>query len=359
MTTAIGLTDKMVTDRIKNTVDKVLFEQADVPENGSSEERTFKPTTEWMKEKYDQINQECFGGELGECEFSLFTTGKGSQGKWLGYFSIGNKNIRYRRSDRHMYVQGHYGYYSWEDEQYINKENFVRLCHPLISINTNYSGTEFAFELTLVHEMCHYYNYMRGYVPGRAHGREFLAAARLVERNSGGRYTVEKCATAEEMSNKELDPEIKYRNEKRKSSRLSKVTIVTAFVDDGTIRMYPTTLNIDSIREKVDWILNNHFKTRYEKIYVSTDNSLAQDLCSTRFRTVIGLFSRYYDITGKQDVIDKIENSPHETYTKINESIISRIISKFLNEEFGFEDDDIVKIPSGMNLGIMVPDEAV
>lgn len=361
MTTAIGLTDKMITDKIKNIVDKVLFEQADVPEDGSSEDRTFKPTTEWMKEKYDQINQECFGGELGECEFSLFTTGKGSQGKWLGYFSIGNKNVRYRRSDRHMYVKGHYGYYSWEDEQYINKENFVRLCHPLISINANYSGTEFAFELTLVHEMCHYYNYMRGYVPGRAHGREFMAAAQMVESNSGGKYTVEKCATAEEMSNKDLDPEIKARNEKRKANRIARVTIVTAFMRDGTIRMYPTTLNTEAILDKVKRYLNEPRFNNYKKVYVSTDNGLSQELCGNcRFKTVRDVFGRYYDITGKDYTVNLVENTPHETYyPQTSESIVARTISRFLKEEFGIGDDDVVEIPAGMNLGIMVPDEAV
>lgn len=323
---------------------------------GETEDRTFKPTTEWMRAKYDQINQECFNGELGDCSFSLFTTGKGSQGKWLGYFSIGNRNVRYRRTDRHMYSEVR-DFFGFCDEQYVNKENFVTLCHPLISINANYSGTEFAFELTLVHEMCHYYNYMRGYVPTRAHGREFMSAAYMVERNSGGKYTVEKCATAEEMSNKDLDPEIKARNEKRKSSRLSKVTIVTAFMDDGTVKMYPTTLNMEAIVDKVKRYVN---VTRfgYKKVYVSTDKGLSQELCATRFKTVRDVFWRFYDITGKQDVLDKIENTPHDTYTKMTESIITKSISRFLKEEFGIEDDDVLEIPAGMNLGVMVPDEA-
>lgn len=47
------------------------------------EDVKFKPTIEWMTQKYDELNQELFEGELGHCDFELFTSGKGSGGRTL------------------------------------------------------------------------------------------------------------------------------------------------------------------------------------------------------------------------------------------------------------------------------------
>ena len=38
-------------------------------------------TVEWMAKKYEEMNQQLFGGALGTCRFKFFTTGKGSQAK--------------------------------------------------------------------------------------------------------------------------------------------------------------------------------------------------------------------------------------------------------------------------------------
>ena len=43
-------------------------------------------TPQWMKQKFDEMNQLLFNGMLPECKLSLFTTGKGSQGHTLGWF---------------------------------------------------------------------------------------------------------------------------------------------------------------------------------------------------------------------------------------------------------------------------------
>lgn len=43
-----------------------------------------RPTVEWMREKYDELNSWLFGGQLGGCNFNIFTTGRGSQGGTLG-----------------------------------------------------------------------------------------------------------------------------------------------------------------------------------------------------------------------------------------------------------------------------------
>ena len=41
----------------------------------------FKPTTEWIAQKYNEMNSLLFDNKLGECNFRIFTSGKGSQGK--------------------------------------------------------------------------------------------------------------------------------------------------------------------------------------------------------------------------------------------------------------------------------------
>lgn len=50
------------------------------------ETRGFRPTVEWMRQKYDEMNQELFGGSLRECHFDIFIKGKGSEGRRLGFF---------------------------------------------------------------------------------------------------------------------------------------------------------------------------------------------------------------------------------------------------------------------------------
>ena len=42
-------------------------------------------TVEWMAKKYEEMNQQLFGGALGACRFKVFTTGNGSQVKNYEY----------------------------------------------------------------------------------------------------------------------------------------------------------------------------------------------------------------------------------------------------------------------------------
>ena len=50
-------------------------------------------TVERMAEKYEEMNQQFFGGALGAGRFAVFTTGRGSQGGTLGWFKITGKGI--------------------------------------------------------------------------------------------------------------------------------------------------------------------------------------------------------------------------------------------------------------------------
>lgn len=57
------------------------------------------------------------------------------------------RNLRYNRYDRRLYkvING--------EKIYVNHENFVALANPEIELNGNKLGSEWAFMVTLVHEM--------------------------------------------------------------------------------------------------------------------------------------------------------------------------------------------------------------
>ena len=84
------------------------------------ETRSFKPTVEWMAERYNEANQKLFNGALGECDFNVFTTGRGSQGGTLGWFKIAARGIMVDRHSRKMFKQG------W-DRVYVDRKNFVEI----------------------------------------------------------------------------------------------------------------------------------------------------------------------------------------------------------------------------------------
>ena len=193
-------------------------------------------TTEWMAKAYQRMNQELFNGELGDCDFGVFTTGKGSQGGTLGWFKISNRNVRVDRYSRRMLVRN-----GWGERTDIDASNFDRLCRPKIELNGNYTATEEALLGTLVHEMCHYYTYMRGICPKRGHGPEFYAIGRRVAAASNGRFTIQRLATAEEMSQYELSAEMQAKRDTRLANKKAKVSAVFVFTESGKVEMTITS----------------------------------------------------------------------------------------------------------------------
>ena len=261
----------------------------------------FVPTVEWMAKKYWEMNEQVFNGELGDCDFGVFTTGRGSEGGVLGWFKITGRNIRVRRSTRRMFVRG------WEDED-ITNYNFVELCKPRIELNGNYSGKEESFLTTLVHEMCHYYTYMNGKAPVQAHGREFKMACRMVQYSSGGRFTIQRVATAEQMSGLELSDEMKEKRQKRLESKKSKTTILVYWDRDGRTKLVTTT------SQK---LVNLIKLGKYQKLVISNDGNLFDFLYNEkRYRNNMrycGNGWTYWNVTGK-DWLKELDNYDIEVY---------------------------------------------
>lgn len=381
-------------------------------------DKTFKPTVEWMAQKYQEMNEQLFNGVLGDCNFNIFTTGRGSQGGTLGWFKIGARGIRVDRYSRRMYKR-----IGW-DTEYIDKHNFVNLCKPTIELNGNYSGTEHGFLATLVHEMCHYYTYMNGYCPKQCHGIEFKQIGSIVSSRSNGLFTIQRLATAEEMNELELNDEMKAKRAKRLTNKKASVTAVIVFTQEGKVK-----LTITSNQSLVNLITKTEEGEKNEKVVSTNDANIIDYLFNKGYRinmrtwrywsledkpwinefknmlletsgetlgvrrpqpqpqvqsqqkeprrifsikTSTGSFeydgSVYYSLLKalrerfpkmSDDTIKKIMNNPNnyrmEESRKTAKSIIREVIDELMNNEFKGADNDSVEITPDMNLGKFSP----
>ena len=252
----------------------------------SKTDKTFKPNKTWMAEMYNLMNKFLFNGELGQCYFDVFTTGRGSQGGTLGWFKIKGSNIRINRYSRRMFKSG------W-DEIYIDKNNFFDICYPTIELNGNYSGTEKGFLATLVHEMCHYYTYMYGYAPKQGHGGEFKSIGYEVSERSHGLFTIQRLASAEDMSQLELSDEMKAKRAKRLANKKSTVTAIVVYTKEGQVK-----LTITSSPNLINLISKTETNERGNRVLTSNDSEVIDFLFEKGFRKNMRSW-RYWSIEGK------------------------------------------------------------
>ena len=248
--------------------------------------KTFQPNEQWMAEKYAEMNSQLFGGKLGECNFGVFTTGRGMEGGTLGWFKITGRNIRVDRYSRRMFKTT-----GW-DKVYVNKENFYYMCQPKIELNGNYFGTEHGFLATLVHEMCHYYTYMNGYCPRQGHGREFKEIGMIVSSRSNGMFTIQRLATAEEMNELELNDEMKAKRAKRLANKKASVTAVIAFTQEGKVK-----LTITSNPRLIDMITTSE-KERGSNVVATNDADVIEFLFSKNYKKNMRTW-RYWSLEDK------------------------------------------------------------
>lgn len=175
------------------------------------------PTVEWMREKYDKFNAELFNGQLGACNFIV----KDLATKRFGSFGIEPLygQLRYNTSTRQMFIRTvMYG----NGDIYIDKDNFVKLCNPTIYLNSGFINTEDNWCNTLIHEMCHYYTYMRGYAPKQAHGREFKEIASIVSyraRQYSMDIEITTRASADKIANREFSDKNQERYDRRMTNK--------------------------------------------------------------------------------------------------------------------------------------------
>lgn len=285
-----------------------------------------KPTTSWMSEKYDEMNAKLFGYALGYCNFKIFNGGS----KTLGRFRMEGYGLKANKYDGRMFKEDYYG-----DREYIDEQNFYDLCYPIIELNGNYSGTETALLSTLVHEMCHYYTYMKGICPKQAHGREFKQIAAYVSSMSEGIFTIQRLASAEEMNEYELDDKIKQKDEQRLNNKKSK-TVALFVYKNNEIQM--SLLN-NSNQDLINKIVSHNTTTQNtQQILSSNDINLINKLYEIGYKKVFrtyrywNLSPRVIEILGGQNFIQNYDyktlfnnNVEKEEEQKPNEKRIFQI----------------------------------
>lgn len=314
------------------------------------ETRGFRPTVEWMRKRYDEMNQELFGGSLRDCHFDIFTTGKGSEGRRLGCFKMNVGYLRYDRYNRRMFKEA-YG-----DRVYISYNNFYELCYPTILLNGNYTGTEYGFLSTLVHEMCHYYTYMRGLAPGKAHGPEFYHIGDAVAIRSDGLFTIERLASAEEMAHLDLSDEMKAKQEKRLATKKSKIYALFDYRPGGDVRL--TTTSSQSVIDKIcDF---EHYNKSSQQVVVTNDSNIIDFLFEKGYKKNLRTW-RFWSIGDKEwlsildDADKEIKKNPNfmnENKRRGIDEIINEAITNFIMEKMG---EEICSITPDMDLGAYSP----
>lgn len=307
------------------------------------------PTTEWMQAKYDEMNHLLFGGRLGDCILKPFTSGKGANGRTLGWFKITNTNVKYEGSSRRMFVRNPNNIL---ERIYVNRGNFVDTCKPCIELNANYTWSENAMVTTLVHEMCHYYTYMNGLVPLQGHGREFKSIGQIVSAKSNGMFTIQRLASAEQMSEMTLDADIKAKNDARIANKKSKLSAIIVKRQNGACQL--TTTSSDAV---INTILNYAKPRNYKYVIKSNDSNLIDLLYSKGYRNNMRTY-RFWDITNTNFINDLKNYDLTVLYGNMTEKvdiIVNNILTKLLKEED--LEDDVMDIDPTMNLGLASPIE--
>jgi hypothetical protein len=315
------------------------------------ETRGFRPTIEWMSRRYNEMNHVLFDGSLGSCKFDIFTSGKGSQGRTLGTFHMKSTGLKCDRYSRRMYKLGYY------DKIYIDADNFAEVCNPTISLNGNYTGTEYGFLATLVHEMCHYYTYMKGYAPTRGHGREFYSIGNIVSSNSDGLFNIQRLASAEDMKHLDLSDEMKARNEKRIANKKSSVYALFDYRSDNDIR-----LSMTSSQSLIDTICNFEKSNKTSRqVIITNDSNVINSLFEMGYKKNFRTW-RYWQVSDKfwLPILDNADKEIKRNPNFMNENkgslyiddIISEALNKFISERV---DNDLIDISPDMDLGAYSP----
>ena len=270
--------------------------------------KKIRTTVEWLAKKYEEMNSLLFNNSLDKCDFNIFTSGSGSQGRIIGRFRLSvDKSLKYNKYNRRMYRESTFN----GERTFVDKGNFYAMCHPVIEFNGNYTGTEEALLSTLVHEMCHYYTYMDGRIPKQAHGSEFRYIAEIVSARSKGRFSITRFASAEEMADYELDDGIKKKRERRLQNKMAKMSAVIVFPQVGPIEL-TMAANTNLISEIVEINKRNNGEDRrgkiIEKVVVSNDPRLIEMLCEKGYSSLCRTY-RYCEIDnsvlGGRNFLDK------------------------------------------------------
>ena len=265
---------------------------------------------EYLQGLYDILNDEYFDGKLGDCTIGTFS---GRKVRTLGYFHL---NSTYVDQNKRMFV---HSFSAPNGRIYIDSDNFAELCKPEINLNANYKWTTKQMEATLLHEMCHYWTWKRGNAPTQGHGPEFRMIASHVSKKSDGKFSIQRLASAEEMQNLELDPELRASMQKRAENKINNTYVILLYRENGTVYLSRTT-SWQAIAKSTKIHSNTGvtFISPAKKIEVYRDKELTENLNERGYSSNCIGELKWWDITRKDfsagtSLVDMITAYPHKT----------------------------------------------
>ena len=295
-----------------------------------------RATPEWIEKKYNEMNQLLFNGSLGQCNFGLFSSGRGSEGGWLGRFRIGGK-IVVNRITRQMSTKPKSSGFIFVEGTTIRQYNFYNLCQPYIEFNSHYQATEDALLHVLVHEMCHYYTYMYGKAPKQGHGTEFKQIAQYIYNVSNGKFNITTHCDSAAFANFKLDDDMTKKKETRKENKKSKTTAILVFNDTNHIELSLIASTNQSLLNRIINVNTNKDKFREDKrgkttaIWTSNDSDFINLLFNNGYSRVFRTY-KYWNIENKP-FVEELFNLPHEIVFKNDMKESKKTISQIINEE--------------------------
>lgn len=238
-----------------------------------------KPDQDWIEQKYNEFNKRYFDGVLNSCDLICQPCTQ----KYLGLFTLLSK-VSYDKDTGRMFVI-HFG-----NKIYVDYESFVGLCDPRIILNTNYDAPESSWENTLIHEMCHYYTYMDGYIPKQGHGKEFKAIAKKIYEKTDGEIVI---TTTDKSGNfTQTNQKILQTNEKRKTNKINSTFAVLTITSDNS-------LSLQMLKENT---LKTLLRFSKDLVIYSSNNELITKLFERGFSRVFRNLGPYWSITNPHTI---------------------------------------------------------
>jgi len=267
----------------------------------------FKVSINWISDNYIKANKELFNNKLGDCHFKIIPIGERTLGRFC-FDVTGDKKVFIDRRLNRLYVKDEF----WGDKEWVDSDNFFQLCNPTIIFNSNYIATYDALYNTLVHEMCHYYTYMNGSAPKQGHGPEFRNIANIVSYRSNGQISIKRLANKDEMTNYELDADLRKRQENRINNKKNNARYFIILCKDGNVRL-TNIKNEDLIKKVVDF----EQKRGYE-IFEITDPYITEKLYDMGFKRQFRVY-KFWALNPNSEITKEILNTPNKT--QINENL--------------------------------------
>lgn len=332
-----------------------------------------RATPEWIKEKYDEMNQLLFNGSLGRCNFGLFSSGRGSEGGWLGRFRIGGNVVVDRRTRQMSTNSVSLGSGLYLSGVAIKQYNFYDKCKPYIEFNSHYQATEEALLHVLVHEMCHYYTYMFGKCPKQGHGPEFKNIAQRIYNISNGKFNITTHCDSVAFANFKLDDDMAQKKETRKENKKSNATAILVFTDLNDIELSLVATKNEALLNQI--ISKNQNKDQYKElqrgktlaIWTSNDSDFINILFNNHYGRVFRTY-KYWNIDGKpftnellnlqHDVVYESQEFNVSLFMTESKKTISQIISEEINSYLrNQKGKDYIEITPDMDLSEYSPFE--